>query len=140
MEFIAKNIDINYEKGPHLCLCVHCDDMDKLVASYPVTYALDPIRQYKVFDGRKYEIESLKQPLYTEINGKQFRVVCTISKYANSFDGEVLDVDRLFWCDPKALHYHSKKEYFPILQYLYEERPSVIMGEIQIKRIVERIL
>ena len=123
MEYIAKtfNFNVPFYEGPHLCLCVHGHEMAKIVAAYPV--------------GGKNIV-----PIYTEINGKNFLAVAFMSKAAKAFEGEVFKQEDLFWCDPKALHYHSKPEYFPINDLLFQERGGWIDSDIHVKRIVERIL
>lgn len=145
MEYIAKDIEFNNRayNGKHLCLCVFSEDpeqLEKIVASYPVTYWVDPKVNHQIIDGRKYPIGETFIPMYTEIDGKNFRVLAFISKNADAVDGEVLKEEDLFWCDPKTLHTYSKTEYFPLKNLLFEQRSSVISAEIKIKRLVYRIL
>jgi hypothetical protein len=123
MEIIAKtfNFNVPFYKGPYLCLCIHCKDMDKIVPAYPVG------------GSNIVRIE-------TEIDGKTFRAVAFISTDAKAFDGEVFKEEDVFWCDPKALHAHSKREYFPLKNLLFQERGGWIDSFIHIKRLVYRIL
>lgn len=122
MEFIAKEIELNNSayKGKHIALCIFSKDpelLELIVSAYPIN-----------------------EPLYIQIKGNMYRVAAFISKEANAHDGEILNESDLFWCDPKALHYHSKPEYFPLEKYLYIEKPGWISNEVKIKRKVFRIL
>jgi hypothetical protein len=127
MEFIAKEIELNNSgyNGKRLALCIHSVEqelMASIVAAYPIT------------------CHSQKEPMYVKIDGKEYRVVAFLSKDATTFDGEVLKEDDLFWCDPKALHTNSKKEYFPIKKLLFTQRGEWISAYIYVKRVVYRIL
>ena len=127
MKFIAKEIELNNiaYNGKHLALCIFSKDpelLELIVSAYPIV------------------TKSHTDPLYIAINGDLHRVVAFISKEANAYDGEVLNEKDLFWYDPKALHYHSKPEYFPLEKYLYIDKPGWISNEIKIRRRVYRIL
>jgi hypothetical protein len=124
MEYIAKSLefDVPFYKGPFLCLCVHSEEKELLESIYPA-----------------YPVTSLKDQ-WIELDGKRYRVVAFMSNDSNSVDGEVFNEADLFWCNPKALHSYSKKEYHPIKELLFTQRGGWISGNIHVKRLVYRIL
>lgn len=107
-----------------LYLCVYTDDIDvmnNMVSQYPI----------KGYDE------------YMRFEGKEFKVLCEISYRAAKKleDGSILDPNKLFWQDPKALMPSgSRSSFFPFERYLFEKTPGWVSNDISVKIPMEVIL